>query len=223
MRPFCCRFPQIAGASDLFRLLAKLPQQLLLALQELDTQWIARTREWYRHLGLDPTGMRRHHDHPVGEIDRFRHVVSHIDHGLAGLTPDVGQEPLHGVARERIERRKRLVHEENGWVVGERARDRDPLLHAARKMMRIGLRELLELDQAQLLERDLLALGLADAFHLEPEGNVAKRGAPGKELREILEHDAAVGALAADGLAADADLAAGRREKSRDDIEQRSL
>src|SRR5712671_4644130 len=90
-------------------------------------------------------------------------------------------------------------------------------------MMRIGLRELLELDQAQLLERDLLALGLADAFHLEPEGDVAKRGAPGKELRKVLEHNAAVGALAADGLTADADLAAGRRQKSRDDVKERGL
>src|SRR6266566_3640510 len=90
-------------------------------------------------------------------------------------------------------------------------------------MMRIGLRELLELDQAQLLERDLLALGLADALHLEPEGHVAKRGAPGKELREILEHDAAIGALAADGLTADPDFSACRREKSRDDVEQRGL
>src|SRR3977135_282248 len=90
-------------------------------------------------------------------------------------------------------------------------------------MMRIGLREFLELDQAQLLERDLLALGLADAFHLEPEGDVAKRGAPGKELRKVLEHNAAVGALAADGLTADADFSAGRHEKSRDDVEQRGL
>src|SRR5262245_31459553 len=90
-------------------------------------------------------------------------------------------------------------------------------------MMRIGLRKFLELDQPQLLERDLLALGLADALHFEPEGDVAKRGTPGKELRKILEHDAAVGALAADSLTADADLAAGRREKSRDDVEQRGL
>src|SRR5262245_19198113 len=90
-------------------------------------------------------------------------------------------------------------------------------------MVRIRLRELLELDEAQLLEGDLLALGLADALHLEPEGDVAKRGAPGKELRKILEHDAAVGALAADGLTADPDFAAGRLKESCDDIEQRGL
>src|SRR6267142_1854612 len=90
-------------------------------------------------------------------------------------------------------------------------------------MMRIGLRELLELDQAQLFERDLLTLGLADALHLEPEGNVAKRGAPGKQLRKVLEHNAAVGALAADGLTADPDFSAGRREESRDDVKERGL
>ena len=52
-----------------------------------------------------------------------------------------------------------------------------------------------------------LALGLADALHLEPEGDVAERGAPRKELGEILEHDAAVHAVAGHRLAADADFA----------------
>src|SRR5215510_9367913 len=218
MRPFRSK-----GASWLLGLLAEVTQQLSLALQKIDAERIARPVERDWNLGLDAPGMRRHHNHPVGEVDRLRHVVRHVDHGLAGLAPDVGEQALHGVAGERIERRERLVHEQDGRVVGERARDRDSLLHAAREVVRVGLGELLELDQAQLLERDALALGLAHALHLEAEGDVAERGAPGKELREILEHDAAIGALATHRLTADPDLAAGRLEKSRDDVEQRSL
>ena len=71
--------------------------------------------------------------------------------------------------------------------------------------------------------RDLLALGLSHALHLQAEGHVSERGAPWKQLGEILEHDAAVHAVAGDGLAADADLAGGGREKAGDDVEQRRL
>ena len=45
----------------------------------------------------------------------------------------------------------------------------------------------------------------------------------GKQLGEILEHDAAVHAVAVDLLAADADLAGGRRDEAGDDVEQRGL
>ena len=167
--------------------------------------------------------MRRHDHHPVRQVDRLGDVVGHVDHGLAGLAPDVRQQPLHVVAGERVERRERLVHQQHGRIVGERARDGDPLLHAARQMVRIGAREFVELHQRQLLERDGVALLLGDAFHLEAEGHVAERGAPRKQLGEILEHDAAVHAVAGDRLAADADLAARRADESRDDVEKRRL
>ena len=90
-------------------------------------------------------------------------------------------------------------------------------------MMRIGGGELLQLHQAQLLARDLLAFLLGYALHLQAEGDVAERGAPGKQLGEILEHDAAVHAVPGDRLAADADLAGGRRQEAGDDVEQRGF
>jgi hypothetical protein len=83
--------------------------------------------------------------------------------------------------------------------------------------------EFLELHQPELRERDLLALAFADALHLQPEGDVAERGAPREQLREVLEHHAAVHALAGDRLAADPDGAAGRRQEARDDVEQGRL
>src|SRR5436853_1023667 len=90
-------------------------------------------------------------------------------------------------------------------------------------MVRIGLHELLELHQRELLQRDRLALRLADALHLEAEGHVAERRAPGEQLGEILEHHAPIEAMAGHRLAADADLAGAWRQKPSDDVEQRRL
>src|SRR5262245_61183505 len=90
-------------------------------------------------------------------------------------------------------------------------------------MVRIRLYEFFELHQLELRERDLLALGLADPPHLEPEGHVAERRAPGEQLGEVLKHHAAVGAVTADRFTSDADLARGGGEKAGDDIEQRRL
>jgi hypothetical protein len=167
--------------------------------------------------------MGRHHDDAVGEIHRLGDVVRHIDDRLARLAPHVGEQPLHVVAGERVERRERLIHQQHGRIVGERARDRDALLHAAGQVMRIGLAEFFQLHERELPARDVFALGLGHALHLEPEGDVAERGAPREQLREILEHHTAVEPVAVDLLAADADLAAGRTEKARDQIEQRGL
>jgi hypothetical protein len=76
-------------------------------------------------------------------------------------------------------------------------------------VVRVGVGELLELDEAELLQCDLLALSFGDAPHLQAEGDVAKGCAPGEELGEVLEDDAAVHALPGDLLAAYADLAGG--------------
>src|SRR5215472_8749905 len=137
--------------------------------------------------------MRGHHEHAIGKKDRFSDVVGHVDNRLARRPPHLGKEPLHLIACQRIERRERLVHKQHRGIVSERAGDRDPLLHAAREMMRIGAGEILKLDEAELFESDRLAFRLRPPFHFQPEGDIAERGAPGKELREILEYDAAVG------------------------------
>jgi hypothetical protein len=151
--------------------------------------------------------MRGHDQHPVGEVDGLGHVVSNVDHGFTRFPPHLGDQLLHLVAGHGVEGREGLVHEQHGRVVGEGARDGDPLLHAPRKVVRIGIRELFQLHQPELLQGDALALRFSDALHLQAEGDVAERRAPGKELGEILEHDAAILPVALDGLTADQDVA----------------
>src|SRR6185312_6929739 len=90
-------------------------------------------------------------------------------------------------------------------------------------MMRIVPGELLQADELKLLERDTFAFRLGDALHFQAEADVAERRTPGEELREVLKHDAAIEALAGNGLAADLDLTLARREESRDDVEHRGF
>ena len=63
---------------------------------------------------------------------------------------------LHELARLRIERGERLVHQQDLGIGGERAREVDALLHAARQLGRIPPLEALEPDE---LEEVLRAVG----------------------------------------------------------------
>ena len=197
----------------------ELAQQLLLIVQEIHAERVARPGEANRHLALHGPGMRAHDDYAIRQIHGLGHVVGHIDHRLAGFPPHFREQPLHLVPGERIERGEGLVHQQHGRIVCERARDGDPLLHAAGQMMRVGLHELFELHQLELLAGDFLALGLGHPLHLQAEGHVSERRAPWEQLGKILEHDAAVHAVAGYGLSADANLAGSWREEAGDDVE----
>src|SRR6202030_4649560 len=105
-------------------------------------------------------------------------------------------------------------------IVSQRPRDGDALLHAARQMVRIRMRKFFKFDEGELPKGDLLALLPADALHFKSEGHVAERGAPRKQLGEVLEHHAAVHATASHRPAADSDLAGRRGKKPRDDVEE---
>ena len=50
-------------------------------------------------------------------------------------------------ANEGVERRERLVEEENARLDREGLRERDALLHAARELVRVALRGLREADE----------------------------------------------------------------------------
>jgi len=87
---------------------------------------------------LHCAGVRRHDDYAIGEIDRLGHVVCDVDDRFAGGVPNVREQPLHLLARQRVEGREGFVHEQNGRIVGKGAGDGDTLLHAAGEVMRVG-------------------------------------------------------------------------------------
>ena len=85
---------------------------------------------------LDAAGARRHHDDAVGEQHRLVDRVRDEQHGLAGLHPQLFEIDAHLLARERIERAERLVHQQQRRIVDQRAHDRGALAHAAGELAR---------------------------------------------------------------------------------------
>ena len=98
----------------------------------------------------------------------------------------------------------------------------DALLHPARQLVDRALGIILQSDEAQLLERDLAALGGRHAAHPQAELDVGRDVEPGHQ-RMLLEDDAAVGAGTDDRAAVELDRAVGRREEAGNAIEQRRL
>ena len=98
-----------------------------------------------RQIDLDDAryaaGPRRHGDDAVGEQNGLADVVRHEDHGLLVRVPDAHQLEAELLARHGVERRERLVHQQNRRIVNERAADRNPLLHAAGELARKALLE----------------------------------------------------------------------------------
>ena len=67
--------------------------------------------------------------------------------GLAAGGVDAQQLPLHDLARHRIERGERFVHQQHFGIGGQDARQGDALLHAAGQLRRIAVLEPAELHQ----------------------------------------------------------------------------
>src|SRR5205085_6782578 len=93
---------------------------------------------------------------------------------------------------------------------------------AARELARIAVGEALEVDQADVLGDDAIALRLGNALFLEPVADVPGDGSP-REERVALEDDAAVGPGPRDRRAVQQDPAGARRQEAADEIEQRAL
>ena len=89
-----------------------------------------------------------HHDDRVRDRLHGREVVGDEEVGDVGLVLDAQQQLQDAVGDQRVERRGDLVADDQVGLGGERARDADALLLAARELGRVALRELgLELDQ----------------------------------------------------------------------------
>ena len=92
-------------------------------------------------------------------------------------------------------------------AVRERARDGDPLLHAARELVRVAVGEAREAHEVDPLLRLVLGQrGRQPARHLGPEHDVLPHREP-REQRVALEDHAAIGAGPVDGLSVEQHLA----------------
>ena len=136
----------------------------------------------------DPTGAWGHEHDPITEAHRFTHVVGHEDDRLAGFLPDAIQVVVELVARQRVEGRKGLVHEQQLGVLREGPSQSATLAHAARQLMRAMLREI---DEPHHREEPVDGLVPFIRIHLAEahrQLHVAANREP-REQRRLLEHD----------------------------------
>src|SRR5256885_7052414 len=151
------------------RLLADLAPELGAQRDELGRFHRARVVQGEVQHRLDPSGARRHDGDPRREEERLVQAMGHEDHGLARPAPDVEEPLAHEHARLLVEGAERLVHQEDLRVDGERAADRDALLHAPGELAGVLLREALEAERREELRRDRAPARRRRAPELEAE------------------------------------------------------
>ena len=100
-----------------------------------------------------------------------------------GLVPDPQQLAVQALARHLVERAERLVHQQQRRREGERARDRDALLHAARELPRVVVLEAGQLDEVEQLAHALVAAAPVPAEQLERQRDVAARPCASRRAR----------------------------------------
>ena len=128
-----------------------------------------------------------HHHHEVGERERLVLAVGDVDEGNAEPPLQPPQLGAHAHAQERVERRQRLVEQQDLRMGDERARQRDALLLAAGELGGDALGEGRHGDELEKLHRLLAPLRLVDAAHLQREGDVVD-AIEMREQRVALEH-----------------------------------
>ena len=109
------------------------------------------------------------------EQDRLAHLRLQREQFVLQLAPD------HGV-----QRRERLVHQQDVGVGRQRPRQADALLHAARQLADVAIGPVRESDQRQFLVGDAIAGVGCVAAELEAERDVLAHR-PRRDQRELLE------------------------------------
>ena len=123
------------------------------------------------------------HQPRVGQRGELGIVRHQHQRGAAGA-PDVEQQVHDVAAGRRVEVAGRLVGQHDRRIVGERARDRDALLLAARELRRIVMRR----DRSARLPSSSCrarAHGVAAAGNLHRHQDVLERGQRRHEMEEL--------------------------------------
>src|SRR6266567_4033402 len=156
---------------------------------QLECGLVARaTRNGNRDDVLDPSRTRRKHDDAVREPQGFIQIMGDVDDGEIGAVEKLHQVLDQELARLRIERRQRLVHEQQARTHRERAGNPDALAHAAGELLGKRSGEFREPGTLQGVGDERAALGYGQLAMLERQRDVVCRAAPGQQGK-ILENE----------------------------------
>ena len=140
----------------------------------VDEQRARRVVDFRRRAELLEPALVEHGD-AVGHGQRLFLVVRHQDGGGAGEALDALDLDLHVEAQVLVERRERLVEQQDARLDGERAGERDALLLAAGELLGIAVGDVLELDQRQHLGNARRLVGLGHAARRQARTRCSRR------------------------------------------------
>ena len=154
-----------------------------------------------------------HDQNTAGQENSLLYIVSDEQDGLAVLLPLIEQPLLHSDAREKVERGKRFIEQQQFRAGQQRTRECRTLTHTAGKLLRALVAPA---GQTNVLERfrhtlvHLRAGNAAANFHRQTQVFVHR--APRKQ-QVALRHVAAVAAPSVDALAVHQNFTALARQK----------
>ena len=136
------------------------------------------TRVYFEHEARPP----RHDKDAVCHDDRLIDVVRDKYDRLLGLLPDAQHLTLHHAPGQRVERRQRLVHQQDLRVDGKRTGDLEALAHTTRGVTRVVPGEDVELHQAQQFDDDFANRPIAAIrLELQPVSHILGGSQPRKQ------------------------------------------
>src|SRR5918992_1976812 len=197
--------------------------------QEALRSLMGRTIEDVQRFALFDDSPLVHEDDAVAHLTRELHLVRDDEHRHP-VVREIAHDDEHLPDELGVERRRDLVEEHHVWVHHQRAGDRDPLLLAARELMRVLpllLRQPHALEQLTGPLLRLVALELADTPHRD--GQVVDHPQVREEVElleddpDALPHGRDVDAPARDLLALEEDPPLVERLQQVDAAEQRAL
>ena len=149
----------------------------------------AAARTWHvdRHDGLHLSGLAAQRHDAVGEEHRLVDVMGDEQNGLPRFRLDADEIGLQCLAGRDVERAERLVHQQDRGLDGERARQRNALPLAARKLVRKALRGFAQADARERLLGAGFSLRACQRQLFQSETDV-REDAPPRQQPRILEH-----------------------------------
>src|ERR1700674_2804053 len=149
---------------------------------------IAGMRQFDGKIGAHPRWISSQHDHAIRQQHRFFDVVRDDENGFGWnllVEPQLEQFVAQAFRREHVERRERLIHEQDFGLHYQGAREADPLFHAAGKLLRIGALEAVEADGIENAQCTFVTLEDGHSASFERGFDVVEYGQPGEQSKTL--------------------------------------
>ena len=129
-----------------------------------------------------------HDADPVPHLEGFVDVVRDEDDRLFQFPLDLQQFELHVPAHQRIQRGKRLVHQQHFGIADQRPGDADPLAHPAGEPLARLMFPAVESHHGNARFGEAFAVFAPEPFHLQAVGDVSQDVSVAHQPERLKDH-----------------------------------